>query len=76
MLQMVLILCKACQLMEEHCRLIRLMVDLVFQILMEATAKRMEIMSEEALKLLLDSNLCHLLSNKKEKYQLEIEELF
>jgi len=62
--------------MEEHCRLIRLMVDLVFQILMEATAKRMEIMSEEALKLLLDSNLCHLLSNKKEKYQLEIEELF
>jgi hypothetical protein len=56
--------------------LIRLMVDLVFQILMEATAKRMEIMSEEALKLLLDSNRCHLLSNKKEKYQLEIEELF
>ena len=76
MLQTVLILCKACQLMEEHCSLIKLMVDSVFQIQMEATAKRMEIMLEEALKLLLDSNRCHLLSNKKEKYLLEIEELF
>lgn len=76
MLQTALILCKACQLMEERCRLIRLMVDSVFQTQMEATAKRMETILGETLKLQLDSNRCHQLSNKKEKYQSEIEELF
>lgn len=52
------------------------MEDLVFQIQMQVVGKQMEIMWGEARKLLLDSNQCRRHSNKKEKYQLGIEELF
>jgi hypothetical protein len=43
---------------------------------MQVVGKQVEIMWVEVPKLLLDSSQCHPLSNKKEKYQLEIEELF
>jgi hypothetical protein len=51
------------------------MEDSVFLTQMQAVVKQMETMWEEALKLLLDSNQCHRLNSRKEKYQLEIEEL-